>query len=294
MDYVCPTMGILISSSLFAAPVNDLRRALGNEALGPLNPRPWAYMTGNTLGWCTYAYYTTDPFILASNLPGLILSLWLNMGATKLQYLAQVEARSQRRRRFRHGTDGSISQRRTREASSSSTSIPLQKERNSLIFSPQDVLFLRVMGVWAMVLVAVGWLGFLQGYEQRAVGVVVNLNLIFFYAAPLGTRWTVLKTKVSDTIHTPTMLLNCGNAAFWMLYGIARNDVIIYGPNGLGLALGLAQAFLCVWYPKTGGARDSRRIRGGETEFQPVWDVDPDADAEADGLDPDETPPPTL
>jgi solute carrier family 50 protein (sugar transporter) len=43
-------------------------------------------MTGNCLGWVAYAAATQDLFVLFSNAPGLILSIWLNMGAAKLQY----------------------------------------------------------------------------------------------------------------------------------------------------------------------------------------------------------------
>eukprot|EP00532_Pseudo-nitzschia_australis_P018930 CAMPEP_0168298592 /NCGR_PEP_ID=MMETSP0142_2-20121227/23127_1 /TAXON_ID=44445 /ORGANISM="Pseudo-nitzschia australis, Strain 10249 10 AB" /LENGTH=131 /DNA_ID=CAMNT_0008248019 /DNA_START=45 /DNA_END=436 /DNA_ORIENTATION=+ len=91
-EYVCPIGGCLLASSVFAAPINDLNHALRRGSLGSLNTTPWAVMTGNCLGWCAYAYYTADPFVLASNLPGLILSLWLNIGACKLQYLAQIDS----------------------------------------------------------------------------------------------------------------------------------------------------------------------------------------------------------
>ncbi|KAL3922189.1 MAG: hypothetical protein SGILL_002339 [Bacillariaceae sp.] len=259
-DYLCPFLGCLIASTLFAAPVNDLRKALRERTLGPLNPKPWAVLTGNCLGWCSYAYYTNDPFILASNLPGLVLSFWLNMGASKLQYLTQVEAIV---RQLKLGNSNGKGPARNQ-----TTASEFQKE--SLVYSPQDVLFLRVVIIWSSFLTAVGWLGIFQGIERQAAGVLVNVNMIFFYAAPLTTMKTVIETKCSDSIHGPTITLNCVNAAFWFLYGAARRDIVVWGPNSLGLCLSFSQVFLCLWYPKS----DKRQ---GRDEFQSIstWDADP-------------------
>jgi len=44
-------------------------------------------MTGNTVGWLAYSFLTSDPFVFFANAPGLLLSLWLNFGAAKLQYV---------------------------------------------------------------------------------------------------------------------------------------------------------------------------------------------------------------
>lgn len=84
---------------IFIAPVIDLRRALVAGSLKSLNPFPWPFMTGNCLGWVVYAYYSSDPFVLAANVPGLLVSLWLNMGAAKLQY----SERRRKRSRFLRG-----------------------------------------------------------------------------------------------------------------------------------------------------------------------------------------------
>lgn len=173
-------------------------------------------MTGNCLGWLAYAYYSGDPFVLASNVPGILVSFWLNAGASKLQYF---------------------------ESSSNNN--------NTTAFTRQDKLMLGVLAFWIAALVGVGWLGLADGYEKEIVGILVNINLLFFYAAPLQTIQTVIREKTSDSIHAPTMVLNCTNAGFWGAYGIATRNVVIYGPNGIGLLLGLIQAALCCVYPKT-------------------------------------------
>jgi len=90
-------MGSILASVMFAAPVRDLRQALIDGSLGALNPFPWSFCAGNCLGWVVYGYYTRDPFVVAANLPGFVLSIWLCSGASKLQYLELVKKREQRR-----------------------------------------------------------------------------------------------------------------------------------------------------------------------------------------------------
>lgn len=183
-------------------------------------------MTGNCFGWLAYAYYSGDPFVLASNIPGILVSFWLNSGASKLQYYTEVDSRN------------------------SSNGESENNEKRGLILTPQDKLMLGVLSTWLAILVCVGWLGIANGHEKEIVGILVNINLLFFYGAPLQTIKTVLLEKSSESIHTPTMILNCVNAGFWGAYGIAINNIVIYGPNGLGFLLGLSQAFLCCMFPK--------------------------------------------
>lgn len=131
------------------APVNDLRQALKKGRLDELNPIPWAVMTGNCLGWAAYGYYTKDPFVLAANLPGIVLSLWLNLGASKLQY---CELRDE----LKASGESSASE--------------------EVVVVPQEKLLLRVLVGWSVVLVYVGWI---QRSHSPAtiVGLCVNVNL---------------------------------------------------------------------------------------------------------------------
>jgi hypothetical protein len=183
------------------------------------------------------------------------------MGASKLQYLAQTEAIAEKLDKNSNGKPKIRDQ----------MSDDLYKE--SLVYAPQDILFLRVVIIWSSFLVLVGWFGIFQGMEAQAVGFLVNVNMIFFYAAPLTTMKIVVDTRCSDSIHGPTITLNCVNAAFWFLYGAARRDIVVWGPNSLGLCLGVVQVLLCLWYPKSG------KSRGGQAEFQSIstWDADPES-----------------
>jgi uncharacterized protein with PQ loop repeat len=125
-----------------------------------------------------------------------------------------------------------------------------KEEENSLVMVPQERALLRVLIVWAIVIVYVGWFSLLN--PANIVGVVVNLNLVLLYGAPLQTMRTVIATKNSESIHTPTMMMNWLNTSFWIAYGVARHDPVIVVPNSIGLMLGLVQGILKFLYPSKG------------------------------------------
>ena len=75
-------------------------------------------------------------------------------------------------------------------------------------------------------------------------------NVVFFYGAPLEAISRVIQAKSSQAIHIPTMIMNWMTTSFWMAYGIARKDPIIYAPNAIGLLLGIAQGVLVCVYPR--------------------------------------------
>ena len=156
-----------------------------------------------------------------------MVSVWLNMGAAKLQYLNARQVTS--------------TQENTVNA------------RRALVLVSQEVLLLRILLLWFIVLIGVGWLGL--GFERQvaAIGIIVNINLLFFYGAPLQTIQRVIAEGSSASIHRPMMRMNWLNTSFWTLYGfVARNDPIIYGPNAIGLVFGLIQGILCCIYPAQG------------------------------------------
>jgi hypothetical protein len=119
----------------------------------------------------------------------------------------------------------------------------------SLVMVPQESLLLKIIIFWITVLIWVGWV-MQPGREAKIVGILVNLNLVFFYGAPLQTMKTVIEDKCSDTIHAPTMMMNWVNTSFWIAYGYAQHDFIILVPNAIGLCLGLVQGVLCLLYPR--------------------------------------------
>lgn len=174
-------------------------------------------------GWIAYAYYVRDPYILASNIPGILVSIWLNVGASKLQYAEAREA-------VNRGDSPNVN--------------------HDFVLVPQEVMLLRILFLWIVILMSVGWLGVTQGHQVSTIGVLVNINLLFFYGAPLQTIKTVIAVGTSESIHRPMMRMNWLNTSFWILYGyVARHDVVIYGPNAVGLLFGIIQGVLCCIYP---------------------------------------------
>jgi solute carrier family 50 protein (sugar transporter) len=262
-------------------------------------------MTGNCLGWVIYAYYTADPFVLAANIPGLILSIWLNSGAAKLQYAerwrqhqqataavslqaaldaeGQVENSLRQRSPFtgRDSVSGNThwdaSPAEVEDEESSSVSFLLSSSSSAaenLILVPQERVLLRILCAWAATAVYVGWILPLslssdttRTQPATIVGLLVNANLVVFFGAPLQSLKEVLRTKQSDSIHRPTLWMNYLNTTFWILYGgFVRFDVMIVLPNVCGLSLGIAQGVLCLLYPQRGSSRRSNTMNIQEEE----------------------------
>jgi uncharacterized protein with PQ loop repeat len=152
------------------------------------------------------------------------VSVWLNLGTAKLQY---------------HGV-------RETQALEEDTG----NESRGSVLGPQEKLLLQILFLWLTILVCVGWLGMTKGHQVETIGVLVNINLLFFYGAPLQTIETVISEKNSASIHRPLMRMNWLNTSFWVLYGlVGRNDPVIYVPNAIGLLFGLIQGLLCCLYP---------------------------------------------
>lgn len=115
----------------------------------------------------------------------------------------------------------------------------------------QDKLALFNVIVWLCV---IGLISFattlITETRDLIVGVIVNLNLFVFYAAPLSVIYTVISQRNSAYIHICTMCTNTLNGTFWAIYGLAMLDPFIYICNGLGAVLGLIQIVLCIVYPR--------------------------------------------
>lgn len=226
-------------------------------------------MTGNCLGWVVYGYYQHDPFLVAANLPGLILSLWLNMGAAKLQYMDLMEARKERAQVAPESWDASPQREEENLEPPLEEALPIDAlaMEDSLVWVPQERIFLKVVCFWGLILTYAGW--FSTTDPASLIGIIVNLNLIFFYGAPLQTMQTVIRERTSESIHLPTMFMNYTNTSFWIAYGIARRDPVIILPNVVGLSLGLVQGVLCLLFPRTGSLsqvslEETESMAGGE------------------------------
>ena len=132
-----------------------------------------------------------------------------------------------------------------KEASSSSSTTRLSVQQYERM-----IMIMVIIWVACISVVAFGDEAFTAKTREYIIGIVVNLNLVFFYGAPLSTIFTVLKTKNSVSIHIWTMTTNTFNGTFWFAYGLAVLDPFIYVPNGLGSLLGVIQIILCMIFPR--------------------------------------------
>jgi solute carrier family 50 (sugar transporter) len=274
LEYVCPAMGTILANLMFSAPYKDIQIAIQQRGqLGDLNPTPWAFMLGNCCGWVTYSFLQQNYWIFFANAPGFVLSVYLNMGAAKLQY--QGHRAHEMRKSF--ATYLEQQQEQAAESSTwitsqqgnggtSSEQIPKKKKDYMTIAwevtsqatpapAPHESIVLGIVMIWVTCIAVIALVGPTIGMtadtRQWIVGLLVNFNLVFFYGAPLSTIVTVLQTKNSSSIHLWTMMTNTGNGAFWTAYGLAVHDSFISIPNGLGALLGVIQIILCMTVPRT-------------------------------------------
>ena len=69
----------------------------------------------------------------------------------------------------------------------------------------QEYWVIGVLTFWTLVLSLVGFVPLTQEERVGIVGLTVNMNLVVFYGAPLGTIVKVFETKSSASIHGRTV-----------------------------------------------------------------------------------------
>lgn len=285
LEYVCPTAGVITANIMFFSPVQDVRKAvLETGTLGDLNPTPWAFMLGNCSGWLVYSMLIDNLFVFFGNAPAFLLSLWLNMTAIKLYYenhqsiqrtksiRKAIQDESSRRLDLIHDEPSEkLEEERQEEVTPVATvreTLRQDHHHHGLIDYAHDIWDISSQHKPApapqerlVMVMAIVWLGLIsivalgkdvlnQGTRELIVGIAVNLNLVFFYGAPLSSIATVLRTRSSSSIHVPTMITNTFNGAFWCAYGITLLDYFIAVPNGIGALLGGTQVLLCIMFPR--------------------------------------------
>jgi solute carrier family 50 protein (sugar transporter) len=86
LEYVCPAAGGCTAMLMWFAPWKDVHQATARGRLDDLNPLPWAFMLGNCVGWVTYGILIQNVFVLLPNAAGVLMSVYYNMQAVKLQF----------------------------------------------------------------------------------------------------------------------------------------------------------------------------------------------------------------
>lgn len=77
LKHIAPGSGCLVAWAMFAAPLKAVLQVRKSKALGAFNPLPLVAMWANCVAWLVYSFLITDPYVLASNEPGLVLSTFM-------------------------------------------------------------------------------------------------------------------------------------------------------------------------------------------------------------------------
>jgi len=282
LEYICPLAGGCTAMTLFAAPIRDVYDATRVGHLGYLNATPWVFMLGNCYGWLLYAVITDNIILYSVNVLGLFIAVWLNLQAVKLRYVTHCQNEwSHSLQTIMEDEEASRDlfvardqKSRENETSSETTTADEEAKYKGVKKANADAMS---KAVWEMITkktmtakppvahenmligMIVGWIivtsvicfakALSHDTQQMMAGLITNLILVFFYAAPLSTIYTVLRTQSSATIHGPTVLMTTVNGTFWLVYGLALLDFFIAIPNGLGALLGLILMLLRIVFP---------------------------------------------
>ena len=228
----------------------------------------------------TKRFLTHDYFILFTNGPGILISLWLNFGAAKIIYCENFIKQREIQKQFNSNnedfviadepvfpTDDEVSNddietpvvlkepgKKNGYMDVSNTLVPINSSFNSHEFK-----VLLIMALWICTFTFIKFANMSHRKQVEIVGIIVNVNLVVFFGAPLSTISKVLQTRSSASIHLGTMFLNILSTTFWTIYGIGLMSPYVIIPNGLGLILGIIQGLLCLLFP--------RKIEENNVEF---------------------------
>jgi solute carrier family 50 protein (sugar transporter) len=82
-----------------------------------------------------------------------------------------------------------------------------------------------------------------------SLGMFASIISIILSASPLFTIQQVVSTRNSSSILGSLTMAQVVNALLWSMYGLAIRNAFVYGPNLIGLGLGLAQLALKITFP---------------------------------------------
>ena len=105
---------------------------------------------------------------------------------------------------------------------------------------------------YALVIPLIGAIGLLTEMSQSRLklmwGFTANGILLLYYAAPLSTVVSVVRTKSAKSINLPLACAQCLNGSLWLGYGLAVSDLFIWVPNAIGTCTGALLIFLLFTY----------------------------------------------
>ena len=118
--------------------------------------------------------------------------------------------------------------------------------------APHEKVVVGIILAWFIFISCVVFIPMNEDQRKFVIGIAVNVNMSFFYGAPLSIIWKVIKTKDSSWIHRQTMIMNSLCATFFLAFGVGRMDYFLIVPNGIGVILGGLQLCLRLVIPSSG------------------------------------------
>jgi len=226
------------------------------DPLNGLNPLPIAIMPAVAVSWFAYGLIASDAYLVLGNLPGAILSVAYLIGILPVM-------------RYNPSYPDSPSALAAVAAETMENPVRVMRSSNKQLFWTHATVLaslaatlgwwatlgLMTAGVYGMFHVGgiefgMGWAGMQRkGIIVEGLGVYAAVLFIVLSASPLLTIGTVLRTRNSRSILGPLTAAMCVNTGLWTVYGLASNDYFVWGPNCIGLALGLMQLTLKLLYP---------------------------------------------
>lgn len=217
-ETLAPKIGILTSSALYLSPAMAVVHAIQANDIGDLNPLPLVIMSFVSVSWLVYGLSARDVYVTLSNIAGAVASIGYVVGTLPLLN------DNTRRRQLR---------------------------------STQAIVMAgtaAVLGLWTTLGIVSAGAGTGAGAPNMAqitssLGMFASMISIILSASPLFTIQQVVSTRNSSSILGPLTMTQVVNALLWSMYGLAIRNAFVYGPNLIGLGLGLAQLALKIAFP---------------------------------------------
>lgn len=242
-SYFCPALGTVICNIMWLSPLDAVRTAWNDREIKDVNPAPFVITILNCIGWTMYGCMKSDYFIFFSNCTGLVLGFYYSLTSFQLLAMSKTPAH-----------------------------LSLLTALNNIVIS--GVAYWCLASLIAFIVLYPSPTG--QQAAFLLIGISSDICSLSYYAAPLSTVYTVVRTCNSSTLHPPLILTNLVNALMWVIYGaIALNDPMVYVPNAIGFSFALVQLALIVLLPRrspTGGATHKEKAdleQGGQKTLAP-------------------------
>jgi solute carrier family 50 (sugar transporter) len=217
VDYVCPSLGVLISNAMFFSPWSLIMKARKNRHLGNVNPLPYAVMFNTQLGYVIYGSMQANYFIFFGAVLGVLCSLFYCITCLTIMAKEAIE------------------------------------DEFTDVYMLIEGLIIGGVGMWSLICIVQNTIftGFDDPLAQGEV-LVGYLSCFFnvcYYASPLSTMYEVITKKDASSFYLPNIIVNSLNATLWLLYGaLGVNNPVVWAPSAIGLVLSLIQIALVFMY----------------------------------------------